>query len=383
MREIAVVTGSRSDFGILLPVLRAIEEHASLRLRLIVTGMHLSPEFGSTIDEINEAGFHEYEKVDMLLSSGTEEGIGKSIGLAVTGFSQLFAAKKPDLLVLLGDRFETLAAATAALPFNIPIAHIHGGEVTEGAFDDAIRHALTKFSHLHFVATESFAKRIIKMGEEEWRVTVSGAPALDNLREFEPYSDSEMNERFGLKNLDRFILVTFHPETKISSDENIVQLNELLKALKESDYPVTMTSPNADPLGNVFLQRMKEFVDMDDKYQIVSSLGTKGYFTLMTKALCMLGNSSSGIIEAASFKLPVVNIGDRQKNRLTPDNVVSVKCDSDQISKTITKCVSEEFVEKIKNLINPYGNGSASEVIVKQLAEVSLDSEFSIKKFVD
>ena len=382
MRTIGVVTVGRSDYGIYLPVLRKIQADPELKLHLIVTGMHLSPEFGLTAKTIEEDGFEIGERVEMLLSSDTPEGIAKSMGLGTIGFAQAYARFRPDILVVLGDRFEMHAAAVAALPFRMPVAHIHGGEITEGAIDDALRHSITKLSHLHFVATEEYARRVRQMGEEPWRVIVSGAPSLDNLRTTKLLKREELAAQFGLCLDKPPLLVTYHPVT-LEYDQTEWQVRELLGALRAFDLPVVFTMPNADTNGRIIAHMMEEFVKDHSLAQIVGNLGTQGYFSMMACATAMIGNSSSGIVEAPSFGLPVVNIGTRQQGRVRAENVIDVGYGRGEIIMGIRKALAPEFRARLQGLPNPYGNGHAADAIVKHLKEIALDNQLVVKRFVD
>ena len=382
MRSIGVVSVARSDYSIYLPVLRRIQRKARLELRLMVTGMHLSPEFGTTVQTIEADGFKIYDRVEMLLSSDTPEGLAKSVGLGIIGFAQSFARSQPDILMLLGDRFEMYAAAVAALPFNIPIAHIHGGESTEGQIDEAIRHSITKMAHLHFVSTELYGKRIVRMGEEPWRVTVSGAPALDNLLDLEPMSKEELQKKFGLDLSDRSVLVTYHPVT-LGHEQSQTQVEELLGALAGVELPQVFTYPNADTHGRAILAQTGEYVAATPRASLVANLGPQAYYSLLRYCSVMVGNSSSGIVEAASFKLPVVNIGIRQRGRLHAHNVIDVECDRTAILGGVRQALSPAFVDGLADLTNPYGDGHAAERIVQQLQSASIGNELLIKRFHD
>ena len=382
MRTIGVVSVGRSDYGIYLPILRAIEADPSLRLHLIISGMHLSPEFGLTANIIESDGFEIGERVEMLLSSDTPQAISKSMGLGLIGFAQAYARLRPDILLVLGDRFEMHAAALAALPFKIPIAHIHGGEVTEGAIDDALRHSITKLSHLHFVSTQEYARRIEQLGEEPWRIMVSGAPSLDNLHQLELLSKDALAAKFALRLAPPPLLVTFHPVT-LEYEETEWQISELLAALDASQMPVVFTMPNADTSGRVIIRMIERFVETHESAQIADNLGTQAYFSMMSLAAAMVGNSSSGIIEAASFKLPVVNIGTRQQGRVQPANVIDVGYQREAILKGIRKALQPAFRESLRNLVNPYGEGNAAVKIVEHLREVVLDGRLVTKKFHD
>lgn len=382
MRTIGVVTTSRADYGIYLPILRVICANADLRLRLFVSGTHLSPEFGMTVREIEKDGFEIAERIEMLLSSDSPEGIAKSMGLATLGFAQAYAREQPDILLVLGDRFEMQAAAVAALPFTIPLAHIHGGEVTQGAIDEGLRHSLTKMSHLHFVATEAYAKRVQQMGEEPWRVRVSGAPALDNLRTMSLLSREELAKQQGIHIGEGFLLVTFHPVT-LEHEDTERQTTDCLAALEASRRPVLFTMPNADTRGRSIRQMILQFVEKHPDSQSVETLGVQGYYSVMALAAGMVGNSSSGIIEAASFNLPVVNIGNRQRGRVMARNVICVACRRDEIAGGIAKATSAEFKNSLNDLTNPYGDGHAAERIVERLQNVRIDDCLTAKRFCD
>jgi UDP-hydrolysing UDP-N-acetyl-D-glucosamine 2-epimerase len=383
MRTIGVVSVARSDYSIYLPVLRAIQAEPALQLRLIAAGMHLSPEFGLTVEAIEADGFEVAERVEMLLSSDTPEGIAKSMGLGVIGFAQVFARARPDILLVLGDRFEMAAAALAALPFKIPVAHIHGGEVTQGAIDDALRHAMTKLSHLHFVSTQAYARRVVQLGEEPWRVTVTGAPGLDNLANVKPLTTAELEGRFGFRLEPPPLLVTFHPVT-LEYGRTEWQVRELLAALEAADLPVVFTAPNADTGGRVIARLIEEFVSRKPSTWLVDNLGTQGYIGMMAAAAAMVGNSSSGILEAASFELPVVNIGTRQQGRVRGKNVIDVEYESGAVLEGIRRAIDPDFRASLRGLANPYaGPQPAAEVIVARLKDVLLDQRLLVKSFYD
>lgn len=382
MRTVGVVTVSRSDYGICLPLLRKIREDPDLRLHLIVSGMHLSPEFGLTVKAIEADSFEIAERVEMLLSSDTPEGIAKSIGLGVMGFAQTFTRFRPDVLVVLGDRFEMYAAALAALPFKLPVAHIHGGEITQGAIDDSLRHSLTKLSHLHFVATQEYARRVLQLGEEPWRVVVSGAPSLDNLHTLPLLDPRKLEAQLGFHLAEAPLLVTFHPVT-LEYEQTEWQVGELLHALRAFDLPVVFTKPNADTNGRVITRMLLDFVKDYPLGKIVDNLGTQAYFSMMAFAVAMVGNSSSGIVEAPSFGLPVVNIGTRQRGRVRAGNVIDVGYGREEIRRGIEKALQPEFRACLRGMANPYGDGHAAELIVQRLQDVTLDDKLVMKRFVD
>jgi UDP-N-acetylglucosamine 2-epimerase (non-hydrolysing)/GDP/UDP-N,N'-diacetylbacillosamine 2-epimerase (hydrolysing) len=349
-------------------------------MSLIVSGAHLAPEFGNTVKEIEADGFPIDERVEMLLSSERPVGVAKSIGVGIIGFAQVFERQRPDILVLLGDRFETFSAAAAALPFGIPLAHLHGGESTEGVIDEAIRHSITKMSHLHFVSTTVYRDRVIQLGEEPWRVITSGAPSLDNLRSFTPLSKRELAERIGLDLTVAPLLVTFHPVT-LDYENTSSHLRELLDALAEVKVPIVFTYSNADTASRTVLREIEAFAKNSPHTACVANLGNQAYFTLMQHAAAMVGNSSSGIIEAASFALPVVNIGARQRGRLAGANVIHVACMRADIVGAIRTAIDPRFRARLHGMVNPYGDGMAAERIVRTLQDTPIDLRLLEKKF--
>jgi UDP-N-acetylglucosamine 2-epimerase (non-hydrolysing)/GDP/UDP-N,N'-diacetylbacillosamine 2-epimerase (hydrolysing) len=380
MRHITAVTVGRSDYGIFQPVFRAIQKRADLRLSLIVAGMHLAEEFGHTVDAIEADGFEIAARVQMLLASDSPEGIAKAMGLGTLGYAQALAQIRPDILLLLGDRFEMHAAGVAAVPFKMPIAHIHGGEITEGAIDDALRHSLTKLSHLHFVSTKEHGQRVIQMGEEPWRVTVSGAPGLDNTQHVKLLERAAFEERFGVRLGDEFLLATYHPVT-LEFEQAEAQFAELLAALDEIGMPVLFTMANADTGGQVINRMIRDYTSARPGAHLVENLGTQGIFSAMALASAMIGNSSSGIIEAAQFGLPVVNIGTRQAGRVRGDNVIDTGNGRAEIAEAIPRATSQEFRAGLAGLVNPYGDGFAADRIVDRLSTVELGPRLLVKKF--
>lgn len=372
MRRIAVVTGARSDYGIYLPILRRIAASPELSLQLVAGGAHLDPRYGRTVDAIRQDGFDIAAEVEMVPAADDGAATADAMGRGVVGFARAYASLAPDLVLVLGDRFEMLSAAVAALPQRIPLAHIHGGELTEGALDDAIRHAMTKMSHLHFVSTEEYGRRIVSMGEEPWRVVVSGAPALDNLRDLELLSRAELSERYGVDAARPFLLVTYHPAT-LEHERTAERIEALLGALADAHLPVVFTYPNADMGSAAIIERVNAYVASHADARVAVSLGTRGYFSMMAHAAAMVGNSSSGIIEAASFTLPVVNIGDRQHGRARGRNVIDCASDEASIAAAIAQAVSPSFRASLGDLRNPYGDGMASERIVRTITDVPLE----------
>jgi len=377
MKTIGVVTSARADYGIYIPVLREIEAAPDLKLEMYVTGMHLVPEYGNTVQHIERDGFPISARIPMLGNSDTAGGIGASIGRGVMGFSEAFERHRPDMLMLLGDRYEMLAAASAALPFGLPLIHLHGGESTEGLIDEAIRHSITKMSHLHFVSTEAYAKRVIQMGEQPANVVVSGAPGLDNLRTVRLLSLEELKAQRGLSLKKPFILVTYHPVT-LESSQSIAHLDELFAALETADQDILFTYPNADTDSRRIIARIESFTaNNNPRAQIAVNLGTQGYFSVMSHAAAMVGNSSSGIIEAASFKLPVVNIGNRQLGRVTSGNVIHTETSRAAILEGLRAALALD----LSSLVNIYGDGNAAGRIVKKIREVQPGPKMLLKRF--
>jgi len=382
MKRIGVVTVARSDYGIYLPILHRIQAEPGLALNLIVSGMHLSPEFGETVEHIRNDGFEIAECIDTLVSSDLPVGTAKSMGLGVIGFAQYFCRGTTDLLVVLGDRYEMFCAALAAVPFRIPIAHVHGGELTRAAIDDALRHSITKLSHIHFASTRVYAERIRQMGEEPWRIHHSGAPGLDNLKTMKLLPALELENMFGLNLAEPPLLVTFHPVT-LEYDEAERQLKELMAVLEEAGKPVIFTLPNADTKGRLIGECLKRYVQTHPEARMVENFGTQGYFSLMALALAMIGNSSSGIIEAASFELPVVNIGNRQAGRIRGRNVIDVGYGRADIKRGLQTALNGKFRDSLKGMSNPYGSGGASDEIVRVLKETRIDERLIVKRFHD
>jgi len=382
MRTVGVVTTARSDYGIYRPILRRIKADPDLRLMVFVGGMHLSQQFGMTVKEIEQDGFPISERIQIPLDSDTAEGMSQALGAAVTGFAQAFAKSRPDILLVLGDRFEMFAAASAAVPLNIPMGHIHGGELTYGAIDDSFRHAITKMSHLHFPSTKTYADRLIRMGEEPWRVTVSGAPALDELQTLPPQPDPATFEKSCGKPVPpNPLLVTFHPVTRELKQAK-EQVTELLLALADVDRPVIFTQPNADAGGQIIQEHIDEFVKKSKgKAWYVPNFGPQGYWDAVRLCAAMVGNSSSGLIEAPSFGVPVVNIGTRQDGRVRAGNVIDVPCVHAEIIPAIERAVSREFRSSLKDMVNPYGDGHATERIVAKLKSVEIGDKMLRKIF--
>ena len=383
MRKIAVVTGTRAEYGLLYWIIKGIHEDPSLQLQLIVTGMHLMPEFGMTVKVIKKDGFPVAEKVEMPLSSDTEEAIATSMGTGMIGFAKAYERLKPDILLVLGDRFEILSAVSAAVPFRIPVAHIHGGETTEGAMDELFRHAITKMSHIHFTATEKYADRVIQMGENPDNVFCYGAPGLDNISNLDLYKKEDLANELRISPDKDLGVVTFHPAT-LEDNTAEAQIDELLLALKDiTDIYWIFTMPNADTGGKVIMQRIADFLsDNPEAGKSFSSLGQIRYLSLLKHAVVMVGNSSSGLIEAPSFELPVVNIGDRQKGRVRAKNVIDLaKCRKKGVEAAVKKALSNRFNNSLQKLANPYGKAGVSKKIVKKITSIPLGESLIKKSF--
>lgn len=382
-RKVGVLTTGRADFGICLPIANAINADPSLELYLIVSGTHLSPEFGASEFDILDHKLSIDERIEMLVSSDSSEGISKSMGLAMIGFAQSFSCTAPDILLVIGDRFEVHAAVAATIPFGIPVAHVHGGEITAGAIDDFFRHSITKMSHIHFATTVRYADRIAQMGEEQWRITVSGAPGLDNfLRDDIPGQD-ELARAFDLDFMEDTLLVTYHPVTVGGKEEQLHDIKTLLGALEVIDAQVIFTYPNADTGGRSIVTEVEAFCRQNSKARLVINATQSRYIGLLNCVDGMVGNSSSGIIEAASFQLPVINIGSRQDGRIRASNVIDVPNDRSSIEEGIKRGLSSSFRGKLEGLNNPYGDGRASQRIVDVLKKIELGDRLLKKKFCD
>ena len=375
IRKICVVTGSRADYGLLYWLMREIESIDNLKLQIVVTGMHLSPEFGLTFNQIEQDGFIIDYKVEMLLSSDSGTGISKSMGVGMIGFADAFEGLKPDLLVLLGDRFEIFSAASVATILKIPIAHLHGGETTEGAFDESFRHSITKMSHLHFVSMLDYRHRVIQLGEYPDRVFNVGAIGIDNIKRLSLLSRKDTEESIGFSLGKRNLLITFHPATleKSTSKE---QFSNLLGALDELEKTnLFFTKTNADTDSRVINKMIDEYVkNHSDKAIAYTSLGQLRYLSVMKHMDGIVGNSSSGLLEAPSFKIGTVNIGDRQRGRIRSESVVDCDSSMESILSSIRKIYSHPFKEKLISIENPYGNGDTSTKIAKTISNYPLEN---------
>lgn len=383
-RKICVVTGTRAEFGLMQILMEELQSDPSVELQIIVTGMHLSPEFNLTYQVIENAGFSITKRIEVLLSSDSAVGVSKSMGLAMISFSEAYDEMKPDIIIVLGDRFEIFGAVSSAMISRIPVGHIHGGEATEGLIDEPIRHSITKMSHLHFTATEEYRKRVIQLGEQPSRVFFTGSPGIDNIYQLQLLNriDFESSTDFKLGE-NKNILVTFHPVTleKKSAER---QFQELLLALREfKNTRIIFTMPNADTDGRIIMKMINEFVASSNGFaKVFTSLGQLRYLSAMKNMDVVVGNSSSGLIEAPSFKIPTVNIGDRQKGRIKAKSVIDCAPTKESICDSIKKALSNEFRNSIANMENPYGMGGASKKIKKILKSFPLEAILK-KKFYD
>lgn len=373
-RRIAVITTARSDYGIYRPLLRAIQDAPSLDLLLIVAAAHLDPRF-DTISEIKRDGFIPAACIAAALSGDGPAAVARVMGAVATGMADALEALKPDLLVALGDRSEMEAAVSAASPFLVPIAHIAGGAITRGAIDDGFRHAISKLSHIHFPETEIQKARLLRLGEEAWRIHVTGSLSIDNALALEPLPLDAINARFAIALDGPPLLVTLHPESRDLLHTHL-HAQALMVALEQTQGPILFTYPGADAGGQIIIAAIEDFVRRHpDRAFAVPHLGSIGYFSLMRLARAMVGNSSSGIIEAASFGLPVVNIGRRQEGRLAPANVLPCATQADAIAQVIARAISPAFRRSLHGLVSPYGSGDAADRMVSVLESVPLNAE--------
>jgi GDP/UDP-N,N'-diacetylbacillosamine 2-epimerase (hydrolysing) len=381
-RKICVVTGTRAEYGLLYWLMKEIEADKALELQLIVTGMHLSPEFGLTYKEI-EKEFKINKKIEMLLSSDSAIGISKSMGLAQISFAEAYEDLKPDILVVLGDRYEIFSAVSSAMIANIPITHLHGGETTEGAFDESIRHCITKMSHLHFTATDEYRNRVIQLGEHPSRVFNVGGLGIDNIKKLELLSKEKFEQSIDFKLNKKNILITFHPVTLESSTAK-EQFQILLDVVdKLEDTNIIFTKANSDTDGRVINSMIDEYVVKNSHKSVgFTSLGQLRYLSALQYVDAMVGNSSSGLAEAPSFKIGTINIGDRQKGRIMAESVIDCDSSFNAIVQAFTQLYSKEFNQKLANCENPYGNGGASLKIKNRLKAIYLENILK-KQFYD
>jgi GDP/UDP-N,N'-diacetylbacillosamine 2-epimerase (hydrolysing) len=385
VRRIALVTTSRSDWGIQRAIAEQLQQMPDVTLNIIAGGMHVSREFGYTVNEIRADGFEPTAALDYLVPGDSPSDVATSIGRGVAAFAEQFATSRPDLLSVLGDRFDMLPAVLAATPFNIPIAHIHGGELTEGAFDDNIRHAITKMSHIHLVSTNEYAQRVIQMGEQPEHVHCVGAPGLDDIAKLGPTEAQELKRTYGFVEGQTNALVVYHPETH-GSVEPKAAMDELLRAVEKiaaRPLNIVIVSPNADTGHRGIAEAIRAFCDQHANARAFTSIPRTAFLSLMRFASVMIGSSSAGIIEAPSFKTPVVNVGDRQAGRVQAGNVINAAPMSRAIDRAIRRALSVEFARSLRGLENPYGDGQTAVRIAELLATTQLSPQLLAKRFVD
>ena len=377
-RKIAAVTTSRADAGHLHWILKDLAAHPQVDLRLISMGAHLSPEFGHTGKELNKKGFPPQVAIECLLSSDTDIGMAKTIGVAALGLADALGEMRPDIILLTADRYEMLAPAAVALALRIPIAHIEGGEISEGAIDDAVRNAITKMAHLHFACTENARERIVRMGEESWRVHCTGSPSLDQIRRNRLLTRKQVERELGIRLTRKTVAVVHHPVTLLRDTTR--EAAALFAALSNVDAQFVFVYPNADAGSRKLIALTQKFIALQAKATMFVNLDHRLYLGLLSHSSALVGNSSSGIIEAASLGLPVVNIGIRQKGRDHAANVLDVPASSSAIRAALTQAMSTKFRETVPHLDNPYGDGHAAEKIVKLLATVPLGDKLLFKR---
>ncbi|SHH20267.1 UDP-N-acetylglucosamine 2-epimerase [Tepidibacter thalassicus] len=381
MRKIVVVTGTRAEYGLLYNTMKEIENHRELELYLIVTGNHLSKEHGYTIDDIKKDGFKVEESINIIFETDSRESIAKSMALLMSNLSQTFLRINPDILLILGDRYEIFASAATAMAMNIPIAHISGGEITEGAIDEQIRHAITKMAHIHFPGNKYYAENIRKMGEESWRIYNVGDPGIENIKNMKFYSSEELKQYFGFKVDRETLLVTFHPVT-LEIDDLKYQMDNLIEALDVLNKKTIITYPNSDSGGKYIIDRLEYFKTKNKNIHVYKSLGSRRYLSTMKLCGVVAGNSSSAIVEAPYLKIPAVDIGNRQKGRLKAENIISCGYDKEEIIKAVNRALSDEFREIAKNTKSIYGEGNTSKEIVDILSKIEIGEKLLKKKLV-
>jgi GDP/UDP-N,N'-diacetylbacillosamine 2-epimerase (hydrolysing) len=368
MRKICVVTGSRAEYGLLYWLMKEIQSDKDLELQIVVTGMHLSPEFGLTWKEIQNDGFVIQKKVEMLLSSDTSVGVAKAVGIGCIGFAEVWEELEPDIVVVLGDRFEILSTVISAMIARLPVAHLHGGESTEGLIDESIRHAITKMSHLHFTAAEEYRARVIQLGEQPDRVFNVGGLGIDNIKKLSLLSKSNFEKSIGFSLKHKNLLVTYHPVT-LENSASESQMKVLIDVLDKMENTLLIfTKPNADTDGRIIIDLIDEYVlGHSDKAVAFTSLGQLRYLSALQFVDGVIGNSSSGLLEVPSFKIGTVNIGDRQRGRLKASSIIDSNPEKESIKMALKTLYSQQFKNKLKNVTNPYGEGDAAEKIKEVL----------------
>ncbi len=381
MKKICVITGTRAEYGLLRPLIDRVYNDASFKLQLIVTGMHLSPEFGLTYKQIEKDGYVISEKVEILLSSDTPVGISKSVGLGTISFSECYERLKPDIIIILGDRYEIFAAASAAMISRIPIVHLHGGETTRGAIDEAIRHSISKMSYLHFTSTDEYRRRVIQLGESPERVFNVGAIGVENIKSMKLLSKIQLEKEINFKIDRKTVLVTYHPVTleKATSQEQFSNILHALDELKE--FKIIFTKANSDHDGRIINKMIDDYAKLNkDRTIVFTSMGQLRYLSSLKYVDAVIGNSSSGIIEAPSFEVPTINIGDRQKGRIQASSVINCRPEKEEILEAFKTIFSREFKNILKDVKNPYGEGNVSERIIKIIKKHLFNELIDIKK---
>lgn len=379
-KVISILTATRAEYGLLKPIITKLNKDDELDVRIAVTGMHLSPNFGLTYQEIEQDNFIIDKKIEILADSDQPADISKSMGLAMIGFGEYFAKLKPELLLVLGDRYETLAVCCAAMNARIPIAHLYGGETTEGAIDESIRHAITKMSYLHFTSTEEYRKRVIQLGEDPKRVFTVGAIGIENIKNTKLLSKSELEKSIEFQLDKPYAVVTFHPVT-LEDNEVEEQVTEVLRACDHNrDLKYIFTKANSDAYGRIINEKIDKYVEKSENSIAFSSMGMVRYLSALKYCSLVIGNSSSGLLEAPSFGIPTINIGDRQKGRLQSSSVINCITEETSIEEAVTKAQSAEFAMLSKNTINPYGDGNTSDKIVEQLKNHLFNEKINLKK---
>ncbi len=381
MKKVCIITATRAEYGLLIPIIHQVLEDKQLELQLVVTGTHLSSQHGLTYKEIQRDGFTINEKIDVQMNSDSQIGISKTMGLIMISFAECFKRLMPDMVIILGDRYEMMAIASVATVLKIPICHMYGGETTEGAFDEAFRHSITKMSYLHFTSTEAYRKRVIQLGEDPQRVFNVGATGVENIKKIRLLSKEQIEEQIHFRIDDKTLLVTFHPET-LEKDTAEEQFKALLTAINElKECKVIFTNANADIDGNIINHLIKEYViNHEDKAISFSSLGQLRYLSVMKYVGAVVGNSSSGIIEAPSLGTPTVNIGDRQKGRIRANTVIDCLNNKESIVNAIYKALSKEFKDKIKQIENPYEGKDTSTEIISIIKKHFTQNNVNLKK---
>jgi GDP/UDP-N,N'-diacetylbacillosamine 2-epimerase (hydrolysing) len=380
MKKIVVATATRAEYGLLAPIIKKFQNDPDIDVRVVATGAHLSPEFGMTVKEIEYDGVIIDKKIEMLMSSDTSVGISKSMGLALISFAEYFDESKPDALMVLGDRYEMLAIACAAMNARIPIIHLSGGEATEGAIDEYIRNAITKMSFLHFTSTETYRNRVIQMGEAPDRVFCVGSMGVENAKNIQFLNKEELERAIGFLLGSQYAVLTFHPVT-LENNTAKYEVEELMQAI--SKYPeITFlcTKANADTDGRIINACIEEYSQKNSNIILIASLGVQKYLSALKYAQFVIGNSSSGIVEAPSFKIPTINIGDRQLGRIQADSVINCNAIEKEIISAIEYSLSREFKIKLKDVKNPYGDGDTSSKIVSITKDFLMNSRINMKK---